>query len=334
MKNFLKHLFPNCHNIQIEKIIGGRNNRAYKILIDQNPFFLKHYNSINGQARLNAEYLFSKYAYEQRCNFVCQPIVSDASRFMTVFEFIQGETFKQQRIGQFEMSQALQFVNIINKTRKKSAIKLPNATEACFSIAEHLSHVEKRLHLLHSIPCTDDIDQKVRHFINFTLFPTWHDLKNNIIQKIKKNNLDMLLCLTRENRIVSPSDFGFHNALKLTDGQIKFVDFEYAGWDDPAKLIADFFNQIQIPVSLNYFNLFCEHLVQLIEDKEEMCLRAQLLLPLYRIKWICIVLNYFLPEKNCNKKFVSPITEQVRIEQLKKAKNLLNSLNDFVRIGK
>ena len=40
-------------------------------------------------------------------------------------------------------------------------------------------------------------------------------------------------------RVLSPSDFGFHNALRRPDGTIVFVDFEYFGWDDPAKMMAD-----------------------------------------------------------------------------------------------
>ena len=40
-------------------------------------------------------------------------------------------------------------------------------------------------------------------------------------------------------RTLSPSDFGFHNALKRSDGRIVFLDFEYFGWDDPAKMTAE-----------------------------------------------------------------------------------------------
>ncbi len=41
--------------------------------------------------------------------------------------------------------------------------------------------------------------------------------------------------------IVSPSDFGFHNALLDDGGAISFLDFEYSGRDDPAKLDLRFF---------------------------------------------------------------------------------------------
>src|SRR6266480_4587472 len=46
--------------------------------------------------------------------------------------------------------------------------------------------------------------------------------------------------LPQASRILSPSDFGFHNAIRRPDGTLAFVDFEYFGWDDPAKTIVDF----------------------------------------------------------------------------------------------
>src|SRR6185503_11886129 len=46
---------------------------------------------------------------------------------------------------------------------------------------------------------------------------------------------------------LSPSDFGYHNAVLADDETVRFFDFEYAGWDDPAKLVCDFFNQVEVP---------------------------------------------------------------------------------------
>ena len=53
--------------------------------------------------------------------------------------------------------------------------------------------------------------------------------------------------LGEADRVVSPSDFGFHNALRTEDGRLAFLDFEYAGWDDPAKLVCDFELQPAVP---------------------------------------------------------------------------------------
>lgn len=44
---------------------------------------------------------------------------------------------------------------------------------------------------------------------------------------------------SEQDRCLSPSDFGFHNALRAPDGALALVDFEFFGWDDPAKLAGD-----------------------------------------------------------------------------------------------
>jgi hypothetical protein len=46
--------------------------------------------------------------------------------------------------------------------------------------------------------------------------------------------------LAADRRTLSPSDFGLHNAIRRPDGSLAFVDFEYFGWDDPAKTLVDF----------------------------------------------------------------------------------------------
>ena len=64
--------------------------------------------------------------------------------------------------------------------------------------------------------------------------------------------------LSPDDCCLSPSDFGFHNALVDDDGQVTFLDFEYAGRDDPAKLVSDFFCQPEIPVPLDYHATFID----------------------------------------------------------------------------
>ena len=48
--------------------------------------------------------------------------------------------------------------------------------------------------------------------------------------------------LKKEEMIISPSDFGFHNVINKNN-KLFFIDFEYAGLDDPIKLICDFYCQ-------------------------------------------------------------------------------------------
>ena len=48
------------------------------------------------------------------------------------------------------------------------------------------------------------------------------------------------LNLKKKKRILSPSDFGC-NSLATKNKKLYFIDFDYFGWDDPVKLVADFY---------------------------------------------------------------------------------------------
>ena len=63
----------------------------------------------------------------------------------------------------------------------------------------------------------------------------------NLAKELIPSHPDFNMELEEDEKIISPSDFGLHNAKLGEDGKLAFFDFEYAGWDDPAKTIADFF---------------------------------------------------------------------------------------------
>ena len=102
---------------------------------------------------------------------------------------------------------------------------------------------------------------------------------------------------------MSPSDFGFHNALLDSLGRLCFFDFEYAGWDDPAKLVGDFFCQVEVPVSRRFLAGFAEGIASTYPQPDALIERIQLLFPVYQLKWCCIVLNEFLPAGRARREF-------------------------------
>ncbi|EKD91640.1 MAG: aminoglycoside phosphotransferase family protein [uncultured bacterium] len=320
LQTVVSNLLPNISSddLNITPIFGGRNNRAYHIKFNQTEYFLKHYNNDCGKNRLQAEYAFLSFANNHHCPYTVKPISFDARTLFALYEYIKGARYQKNEVCQAEINHALEFIHLINKPRfENSAEVLPVAREACFAILNHIDCVDKRIKKLNTIVVSDKIDSQAALFIQKKLTPTWLSVKSSILQKSKSflNNI-----LSTENRIISPSDFGFHNALKLSDHQIIFVDFEYAGWDDPAKLIGDFFNQVEVPISLDYFEKFSESIANLVINREAMLERARLLFPLYHIKWCCIMLNYFLPSSRIAKGFSETVTQSVCEAQLEKAK--------------
>ena len=105
------------------------------------------------------------------------------------------------------------------------------------------------------------------------------------------------------DRCVSPSDFGFHNALVSDNGMVRFFDFEYGGIDDPARMICDFFSQVAFPVSASFAPEFIGRICQIVDDDVWLRQRIRILMPIYKVKWCCIVLNAFLPAESARHRF-------------------------------
>ena len=131
--------------------------------------------------------------------------------------------------------------------------------------------------------------------------------------------------LRTDDRCLSPSDFGFHNAILANDGRLRFIDFEYAGWDDPSKLICDFFCQPAVPAPPQAFERFARAVVAEFPNPAIHLARARLLLPIYRVKWVCIMLNEFLPVGGSRRAFSGTSVERDarKISQLAKAQAAL-----------
>lgn len=141
--------------------------------------------------------------------------------------------------------QALAFLSQLNAARQSpAAAGIPIASEACFSVAEHLATVDRRVARLQNIEPISAVDQEAIAFVNQELRPAWQQIRTSIESQAARA---ITTDLPRSNWCLSPSDFGFHNAMLAPDGQLRFFDFEYAGWDDPAKLASDFFCQPQLP---------------------------------------------------------------------------------------
>ena len=158
------------------------------------------------------------------------------------------------------------------------------------------------------------------------LLEVFLNIKDKIIIKCNSQKINIFEPMPHGQRCISPSDFGFHNALMTSTGVPKFFDFEYAGWDDPAKMVGDFFAQISVPIEESFFDGFVSLTMSPFPGPEDLVLRSYLLRPAYQIKWCCIVMNIFLPVNLSRRKFSNPLLDENELKksQLDKASNLLN----------
>jgi hypothetical protein len=148
-----------------------------------------------------------------------------------------------------------------------------------------------------------------------------------IFRQIREKVGNAEVRLDDADRRISPSDFGFHNALAAGD-RLRFIDFEYAGWDDPAKMVCDFFCQPAVPAPMRFYESFARAVAEDMTDPARHLERFALLLPLYRLKWCCIMLNEFLPVGDQRRSFAREDEDQAqrRGRQLQKVREALSQI--------
>ncbi len=283
--------------IAINPMTGGGNNRLLRLtMADGDDLVLKCYftSPHDPRDRLGAEWEFLSYAWSRGVRSVPEPLRFDRAARAALYRFMPGRRPAASEVDADLIDAAAAFVLELNRPpRTRNAVR--SASEACFSLAQHLSRVDRRIERLATLDPDAPCRERAEQFIAHKLRPQWVRVR----ERIARDGLALGLNLDeplRDNEIcLSPSDFGFHNALIDGAGGVVFTDFEYAGRDDPAKLICDFFCQPEIPAPIAYYQRFAARIVEGLELPRSHADRCQALLDAYRIKWVCIILNDFLP---------------------------------------
>ncbi len=279
------------------RLAGGKNNRVFQLKGKGRSYLLKSYfrHEHDPRDRLETEYAFVSFAWNCGIQAVPRPVASDQVHGLGLYEFVEGRKLCPDEIRENHIRQAIRFYIDLNEKKDCSeAHQLPIASEACFSIHDHLDCVEGRLRRLKAIKIADEVTERAGHFIENRLVPAWAKIRDEVFRKTGKPGLHPDQSIPAEERCLSPSDFGFHNALLEKGGQLRFIDFEYAGWDDPAKMVCDFFCQPAVPVAPGFFSLFEAEVLKHSLNSEALRQRFRLLFPVYQMKWCCIMLNDFL----------------------------------------
>ena len=287
-----KELGANVKNIV--KLDGGINNDVYRVDTEQRSFVLKRYPEIgtNLRDRMKAEVEFLQYANKAAPSFVPRLIDFDFHKRAVLMEFIKGKPFIEgQSLSKNQIRDGIRFFETINQDRMaaKKVVSM-DAAEGFRKLTDHLKNVEQRISKLstgHLQIASIDKSSKLINRLNAE-YATVRQITLTRIAQGRTNDETAL-----EHRCISASDFGFHNAIQTANG-VKFIDFEFAGWDDPAKASVDFVLQPRVPVLAKPTSLFKALTRQFVDGDEE---RINLLVAILRLKWLCIILSILEPER-------------------------------------
>lgn len=316
--------------LAVERIGGGRNSRIFKLtLADGPPLALKAYFRHPGdnRDRLRTEFGAFEFLWRHGVRNVPQPVAADPARSWAAYEFIEGERIEPGRAGAGELAAALDLAAQLRELSRNPASRgLGAASEAFFSVAEILENIRARLERLRAVEPQDEPGLALRDFLQGELAPMLEAASRWSAARLAAAGQTLAQQLDWSERTLSPSDFGFHNALRRPDGRVIFLDFEYFGWDDPAKMMSDFLLHPAMELSAELKRQFAGGLLRRFGDWPWLGARLEAVYPLFGLKWCLILLNEFLPEALRRREFAAvTATERAALQwqQLARARRML-----------
>lgn len=317
----------------VARIGGGRNSRVYRVDADGGPFAMKLYFR-HGQDRRDrraTEYSALSFLHRRGVRSVPEPLATDAELGASLFSFAEGAAPRSETAGSAEIDRLADFLVTLRRlSQQPDAAELPVASEATFSLNALTETITRRWQRL------EEVDGQGTCYAALTTF-LQDEFRPNFEQTVAwAGGLLRPLGLAGDRELppaaktLSPSDFGFHNVLRTDDGELTFVDFEYFGWDDPAKMISDFLLHPGMALSRPLRGRFLRRVLSGFHDGPSLATRVRAAYALYALKWCMILLNEFVPEHLQRRLFANPglLPEDVQRQQLDKARAMLTLARD------
>jgi len=304
----------------VAKLKGRGNSRIYRLILSKkNSILLKDYPDlmIDPRKRLLAEVKALKLVEE--LNKTPKVIAFDELQNFALYEWIEGNNLYV--IEDCHISQALDFISSLQGIKGKEVYGL--ASGACLNAKELLNQINYRLERL-----LESENKDLNNFLVSTFEPLLKKVWKSSGDDWPKENLEKDLPMTLQ--ILSPSDFGFHNAILKDNSDLVFLDFEYFGRDDPVKLMADFIWHPGMNLNSDQKTDWLKGLNSIFNDDSELILRFKSAWPLYGLRWALIVLNEYLEDGWHKRAYANNNLQQIHTKklanQLVKAKDICKEI--------
>lgn len=301
---------------------SGRNSRIWRIRNGERAFALKQYPTrmSDPRDRLSTEVAALRLMERYHIDVVPRVLGVDIERGYALLSWIDGGDVVE--VGDGDIDAAVAFLSAIHELRDTAwATGQPPASEACLSGAETERQINARMTLLRGLTH----EPQLVEFIDNSLGPA---MLRAACTARAAAGLDFDRELPQEWRSLVPSDFGFHNSMRRSDGSLAFVDFEYFGWDDPVKLTADVLLHPGQTLPSRQCKRFRQAALRLYGGDSGFAGRLRAYLPLFGLRWVLILLNEFIPERWQRRVLAGDAGSwsEAKARQLSRARDFLTAL--------
>lgn len=286
-----------------KKFKEGRNNKVFLLKKEKQKLIAKKYKKgfTTKYSRFLTEKTFLNFLNKKKIKIIPKIISVDKENEIIFFNFIKGYSIK--RPNKKQLKECLKFLVKINYSTNYKKFKFQLASDACLSIKDHINTCESRIRKLTSKhKKKKNLEhRKIFEFLENKIIPEFEKLKYETNIKFSKSQI--LKKIKKEDLILSPSDFGFHNIISK-NRKLYFIDFEYAGWDDPNKLLCDFFLNPDYFISDKNKKYFLSNFIRFFKKKISNLSKFNLILKFHFLKWVCVIINQSNIKISKNKKNV------------------------------
>lgn len=290
---------------QFIEVMAGQNNRLFLVDTETDKYLLKVYLK-DKRNRLNREFGAFKFLRDNGIQNVPRAILKNEELNYGIYSYETGTVISSTAAGIPELDLLLNFILDLKKFQYgEVSVKFDPAVMACLSLQDYLNNIQFRFDKFQKYISTPNLHPSVNEFINTVDVIHFVDNEFKRLENIVSNF--PVKELTQKEMMLNPVDFGFHNALRKPDNSICFVDFEYFGWDDPARLVADFVHHdMQSDLPNNYKEYFIDQYVERSGLSEGQTIRLHLVRELIALEWLTVYLYGMTPEKIATRIHANP----------------------------
>jgi hypothetical protein len=289
--------------LTLEPAGKGANSQAFRLETQTRTLALKCYPRRAGETRDRLDVEWRTLAFLRAAGIVTIPegIARDDTARLMLMEWIEGPLVG--RHGSADLKAAIAFMeSIFAASDLPGAESFPPAAEACLSASWIVDQIKQRLEQFADDPMLET-------FLQDTFQPHFE----RACESLSSNDCGSLQLPRRLQRLI-PADFGFHNAIRTSSGALRFIDFDYFGWDDPVKLAADFVLHPAMSLSAAEKELVVASLATARPEDDDFLRRLKTQMPLYALRWTLILLNVFRRDR-AGELPVDPAARRARLEQ-------------------
>lgn len=207
-----------------ERVLGGTQNRLFRLDTGDGPPLLAKLYVVDRWPRLESEFATLRLLNAQQLARVPRALLRDDALSYAVYSFEPGVMRPAAELSRRDVEAIAAFTAELHRFGPHDlGGELAPAVDASFSTAGHLRVIHARLAGLESNSEARLSGVRAR--------------VDELLRGLGDTNLNEL---PRESWRLTTGDFGPNNMLFTSDGALTVLDFEAAGWDDPAHAVMGF----------------------------------------------------------------------------------------------